>query len=87
MTAILALVLGITLSTGVAFAQETPVVEPVTETATVVVALTPDQQMQAELAELKIKEADPATGLVARFFLRLKIKEIENKLNIATAFK
>jgi len=68
-----------------AFAQEIPVVS--TETVTVVapVVINPTIQMQNELLDLKIREADPTTGFVARFFIRLKIREIENKLNIATA--
>jgi hypothetical protein len=49
------------------------------------VAIDPATQMQAELADLKVREADPTTGFVNRFFIRIKIKELENKLNIATA--
>lgn len=44
-------------------------------------------QLQNELDELKLKEADTSIGFMNRFFLRIKIKELENKLNIATALK
>jgi len=60
-----------------AFAQE---VVPVS-----IEAIDPTTQLENELAELKARENDPATGFVARFFIHLKIREIENKLNIATA--
>ncbi len=49
------------------------------------VVIDPTTLMQNELADLKAREADPTTGFVARFFMRIKIKELENKLNIATA--
>lgn len=66
-------------------AQEvTPIPVEAVEVATPVV-IDPTTQMQNELAELKLREADPTTGFVNRFFIRIKIKELENKLNIATA--
>lgn len=66
-------------------AQEvTPIPVEVVEVTTPVV-IDPTTQMQSELAELKLRETDPATGFVNRFFIRIKIKELENKLNIATA--
>ena len=63
-------------------------VTPVVNTqVTLVATVDPAVDMAKELADLKLREADPSTGFVARFFIRIKIKELENKLNIATALK
>jgi hypothetical protein len=71
-----------------AFAQETAPVTPIETVAVATpVVIDPTVQMQNELTDLKTREADPTTGFVARFFMRIKIKELENKLNIATALK
>lgn len=40
-----------------------------------------------ELAVLKIQEKDPETGTFMRFLLRIKIRQIENQLNIKKALK
>ena len=75
------------------FAQEAAPVDVTTtvETTPVDVAATvtidPITQMQNDLKDLKAREADPASGFVTRFFIHLKIREIENKLSIATALK
>lgn len=74
----------------VAYAQSLPVA-PVDTTTPVLVAsvvsdaLTPEQAMQAELADLQVKEADPATGMFAKFFIHLRIRQLENQLNIKKA--
>lgn len=75
-----------------AFAQESTLVSPepsevIARPANEEVVLDPKEILQKELAELKAKESDPTTGFVTRFFIRIKIKELENKLNIATALK
>ncbi len=66
-------------------AQEVTPIPVETVVVTTPVVIDPTTQMQNELTDLKARENDPTTGFVARFFIRLKIREIENKLNIATA--
>ncbi len=69
-------------------AQEVlPVLNETTENPSPLVTsleVDPMTQLRNELAELKTREAHPSTGFVARFFIRIKVKELENKLNIAT---
>lgn len=58
---------------------------PVLVTSVVSDALTPEQSMQAELADLQVKEAAPETGAFTKFFIRLRIRQLENQLNIKKA--
>jgi Skp family chaperone for outer membrane proteins len=76
--------MAMTLGPAFAAAQE---VTPIDTQTVLQTSVDPAVDMANELADLKARETDPATGFVARFFLRIKIKELENKLNIATAFK
>lgn len=74
------------------FAQEVSVdtsvvTEATSATTPVVVTVDLNTQMQNDLRDLRAREADPSTGFVARFFIHLKIRELENKLNIATALQ
>lgn len=43
-----------------------------------------DEQAQ-ELETLKLKEKDPSVGGITKFFLRIKIRQLENQLNIKKA--
>lgn len=73
-----------------AFAQEVDIVvtPEVTETVAIIeTPLDPIAQIQSDLAELQSKESDPETGPIARFFLRIKIREMENKLKITEALQ
>lgn len=65
------------------FAQE--ITPPETAVVIAPVIIDPTTQMQNELTGLRTHENNPTTGFIARFFIRLKIRELENKLNIATA--
>ena len=67
------------------FAQEITPTPIETIVVTTPVVIDPTTQMQNELTDLRIRENDPTVGFVARFFIHLKIRELENKLNIATA--
>jgi hypothetical protein len=40
-----------------------------------------------ELASLKLKLKDPATGSITRFILKFQIKQLENQLNIKKALQ
>lgn len=75
---------GLSLSPVIMSAQELGTDESLSVTP---VVLSLSEHMQVELADLKLKELDPTTGFMNRFFIRIKIKELENKLNIATALQ
>ena len=47
--------------------------------------LTTGSDMTAELAVLQAKEQDPTTGFFAKIWIDLKIKEIENQINVQNA--
>lgn len=47
----------------------------------------PVTQMQTELADLQFKESDPSIGAFTKFFIRLKIRELTNKLALAQAIQ
>jgi len=76
------------LLTPAAFATAAePVVSPsenvlVSEISNPVIVV--DEQV-VELAALKLKEKDPSIGGITKFFLRLKIRQLENQLNIKKA--
>ncbi|MDB4984683.1 MAG: hypothetical protein JWM20_862 [Patescibacteria group bacterium] len=45
----------------------------------------PVAQMTAQLVTLKKQEADPSIGAFSKFFIHLKVRELENKLNLKKA--
>lgn len=47
----------------------------------------PNQDLNDTLEALRKKAEDPATGPISRFFINIKIREIENKLNIKKAIQ
>ena len=87
----------ITLMTvaGLAYAAEsqTPVVSPEIASDAVVTTTTADAAPNLEtitmdeLTSLKIKEQQPTTGTLAKIFIRFRIRQLENQLNIKKALK
>lgn len=69
-----------------AFAAETVSVpsENVTATEMSNAVTVVDEQVQ-ELETLKLKEKDLSVGGITKFFLRIKIRQLENQLNIKKA--
>ena len=59
---------------------------PTTESVVVTSETTPVTPLE-ELALLKAREQDPETGTFMKFILRLKIRQLENQLNIKKALK
>ena len=70
---------------GAAHAQT--VLTETTDTVVEVAPIDPVTQMQNELADLQTKENDPSIGAFAKFFIRLKIRELTNKLALAHAIQ
>jgi len=52
-----------------------------------VITVSPEQILLEELAELKIKEADPTTGSLTKWVIRFRIRQIENQLKIKEALQ
>jgi hypothetical protein len=81
-----ALIATVVAPVSVAFAAE-----PVTISTEPVVAVSDtvpsDKAMIDELASLKLKLKDPATGSITRFILKFQIKQLENQLNIKKALQ
>lgn len=70
---------------GSAHAQTVPAVT--VETEVTAAPVDPVIQMQNDLADLEAKENDPSIGAFAKFFIRLKIRELTNKLALAQAIQ
>ena len=70
---------------GAAHAQT--VLSETTATVIEVAPIDPVTQMQTELADLQSKENDPSIGAFTKFFIRLKIRELTNKLALAQAIQ
>ena len=51
------------------------------------VAADPNQDLIDQIASLKADEKDPATGSISRFFIHLKIRKLENELNLKKALQ
>jgi hypothetical protein len=68
------------------FAEETEY-STIDQTITVSATTTEITSATEELEGLKIKEQDPETGSFMKFILRLKIRQLENQLNIKKALK
>lgn len=91
------LALALTVQAGFVYAAE-PETTTVPEPAVVTIASTTDATITAsstdpivlateELASLKLREQDPETGSFTKFFLRFRIRQLENQLNIKKALK
>jgi hypothetical protein len=80
-----AIALAMVFGSRLAYAQE-QVIPSVVENAPVI-AVDPTQVMILELNDLKMKENDPTIGSFTKFIIRLKIRQIENQLNIKKALQ
>lgn len=54
---------------------------------TVSVPADPNQDILNQITSLKTQEQEPATGLISKFFIHLKIRQLENKLNLQKALQ
>ncbi len=81
-----AIALAMVFGSRLAYAQE-QVIPSVVENPPVTIAIDPTQVMILELNDLKMKENDPTIGSFTKFIIRLKIRQLENQLNIKKALQ
>jgi len=91
----LMLVLGIFVFAGYAHADDSSVATPavnnltvsVDPTSAVTVSIDPVQDLTNQIATLQLQEQDPTVSNFSKFFIHLKIRNLENKLNLQEALQ